>query len=282
MHGYYLGGPGWAVKSWVGRLFPPGTKPADFLARYAEVFNAVEGNTTFYALPTPEMVARWNEQTPATFRFCFKFPRTITHDKLLVDTGEVATFLDRIAPLSDKLGPLFVQLPPRFSPDALGRLGAFLDALPRAYRYAVELRHELFFAAGEEEAEAAALLSDRGVDLVIMDARGLHASPNVDHADVRQRKPKLPVVMRATGKHPFVRCVPHDDFAANVQFVKPWVAQVARWIADGLQPYFFMHAPDDTFAPENAYAFHAMLREVAPVGDLPPWPGTPRQLGLFS
>lgn len=45
--------------------------------------------------------------------------------------------------------------------------------------------------------------------------------------------------------------------------------------------YFFMHAPDDTFAPENAYAFHAMLRAHADVGELPPWPGTPRQLGLF-
>ena len=48
------------------------------------------------------------------------------------------------------------------------------------------------------------------------------------------------------------------------------------------EPYFFMHAPDDTFAPENAYAFHAMLKDQADVGDLPPWPSTPRQMGLFG
>jgi len=282
LRGYYLGGPGWAVKSWIGRLFPPGTKPSDFLARYAEVFNAVEGNTTFYALPTPEAVARWNEQTPAAFRFCFKFPRTITHDKLLVDVAaEVATFVDRIAPLGDKLGPLFIQLPPKFGPQQTGRLRAFLDSLPRDLRYAVELRHELFFAPGPERAEVEALLRERGIDIVIMDARGLHASPNADYSDVRQRKPRLPVAMHATARNPFVRCVPHEDFAANTRFIEPWVAQLTRWIGDGLEPYFFMHAPDDTFAPENAYAFHAMLRRVAPVGELPPWPGTPRQLGLF-
>jgi len=42
-----------------------------------------------------------------------------------------------------------------------------------------------------------------------------------------------------------------------------------------------MHAPDDTFAPENAYAFHTMLRTEADVGELPAWPGAPKQLGLF-
>ena len=114
-----------------------------------------------------------------------------------------------------------------------------------------------------------------------MDARGLHSGNSLAQADVRARKPKLPVIMRATASHPFVRCVPHEDFAANTQFVEPWARQLATWIAAGKQPYFFMHAPDDTFAPENAYAFHAMLRAQADVGELPGWPGAPRQLGLF-
>src|SRR2546430_1823836 len=52
IRGYYLGCPGWGVKSWVGRLFPTSTRPTEFLERYARVFNTVEGNTTFYALPT--------------------------------------------------------------------------------------------------------------------------------------------------------------------------------------------------------------------------------------
>jgi uncharacterized protein YecE (DUF72 family) len=274
IRGYYLGCPGWGTKTWVGRLFPPGTKHTDFLARYAEVFNTVEGNTTFYALPTPDSVARWNEQTPSTFRFCFKFPRTISHDKLLVDCSlELAEFLDRIFPLGDKLGVLMLQLPPRFGPDQLPRLRAFLDALPAGFHYAVELRHEALLGN-----DAFAVLAERGVDLVMMDARGLHAGNTLD---VQQRKPNLRVVIHATAARPIVRCVPHEVFDAGKHFVAPWAPQLAAWIAEDKQPYFFMHAPDDTFAPENAYAFHAMLRAHADVGELPPWPGTPRQLGLF-
>jgi uncharacterized protein YecE (DUF72 family) len=282
IRGYYLGCPGWGVKTWVGRLFPAGTRSSDFLARYAEVFNSVEGNTTFYALPTADVVARWNEQTPAHFRFCFKFPRAVTHDKLLVDcAAEVTEFLDRVTPLGDKLGTLMLQLPPRFDPTMLERLRGFFVALPGSFRYAVELRHDLFFAGGPEEDAAVDLLRERGIDLVMMDARGLHAGNGLEQADVRARKPKLPVVMRATASRPIVRCVPHESFATGRHFVEPWAPQLARWIADGKQPFFFMHAPDDTFAPENAYAFHAMLRAHADVGELPRWPAEPRQLGLF-
>ena len=286
IRGYYLGCPGWGTKTWVGRLFPPGTRNTDFLTRYAEVFNTVEGNTTFYALPTPDNVARWNDQTPSHFRFCFKFPRTITHDKLLLDAAhETAEFLERIAPLAPKLGSLFLQLPPRFGPEHLPQLRQFLVGLPRHHTYAVELRHDLFFAGGPEEDDAVALLRELAVDLVMMDARGLHSGNTLAVADVRARKPKLPVVMRATAQHPLIRCVPHETFDASRHLVAPWAAQLATWIAHGKQPYFFMHAPDDTFAPENAYAFHEMLRShVVPpidVGELPPWPGSPRQLGLF-
>jgi uncharacterized protein YecE (DUF72 family) len=282
LRGYYLGCPGWGMKSWIGRLFPAGTKQHDFLPRYAEVFNTVEGNTTFYALPTPDVVERWRDSVPDSFRFCFKFPRTITHDKLLVDcASEVAEFIDRIAPLEHKLGTLMLQLPPRFGPGELPRLATLLDALPTGYHYAVELRHDLFFAGGPEEDDAVALMRERAIDLVMMDARGLHSGNSLAQTDVRARKPKLPVVMRATASRPIVRCVPHESFEAGRHLVEPWAAQLAKWIADGKTPYFFMHAPDDTFAPENAYAFHAMLRAHADVGELPPWPGVQRQLDMF-
>ncbi len=282
IRGYYLGCPGWGLPSWVGRLFPAGTRPAHFLARYAEVFNTVEGNTTFYALPTADAVARWRDQVPAEFRFCFKFPRAITHDRLLGDcAADVATFLDRVAPLGEQLGTLFLQLPPRFGPDQLPRLRAFLAALPSGFRYAVELRDEAFFQPGPAEDDAVALLRERGVDLVVMDTRGVHASKSLAFADVRGRKPALPVVMRATADRPLIRFVPHETFDENRPLLEPWAQKLAAWIAQGKRPYFFMHAPDDTFAPENAYAFHAMLRAHADVGELPPWPGTPRQLSLL-
>ena len=282
IRGYYLGCPGWGLASWVGRLFPAGTRPTDFLARYAEVFNTVEGNTSFYALPPADTVARWRDQVGPEFRFCFKFPRAITHDRLLRDcAADVATFLDRVAPLGDKLGTLFLQLPPRFGAGQLPLLRDFLGVLPAGFHYAVELRDEAFFRPGPTEDEALSLLRERGVDLVVMDTRGIHASKSLAFADIRGRKPALPVVMRATAARPLVRFVPHETFDENRPLLEPWCRRLAAWIAEGKRPYFFMHAPDDTFAPENAYALHAMLRAHADVGELPPWPGAPRQLALF-
>src|SRR5215510_12336751 len=186
IRGYYLGCPGWGVKTWVGRLFPSSTRPTEFLERYARVFNTVEGNTTFYALPERDVVERWRDQVPDDFRFCFKFPREITHDKLLIDgAAEVATFLDRIAPLGDKLGTLFLQLPPRFDGTQLPRLRAFLAALPGGFDYAVELRHEAFFREGRDQTEMLDLLRDRRIDLVTMDTRGIHSGHSLALAEVR-------------------------------------------------------------------------------------------------
>lgn len=279
IRGYYLGCPGWATKTWVGRLFPTATRPTEFLERYARVFNTVEGNTTFYALPTHDVVKRWDADTPPHFRFCFKFPKIITHDKQLVDAGDdVAIFLDRIAPLGDKLGTLFLQLPPQFGAAQLPRLAAFLDRLPRGHRYGVELRHPELFV---EDHDVYALLRERGVDLVTMDTRGLHRGHSLELADVRARKPRLPVIPRATHDRPLIRCVPHEDFDSCADLVEPWAVQLAAWIRDGLTPYFFMHSPDDTFAPENAYKFHARLRGHLDVGELPAWPGGVRQLSLL-
>ncbi len=101
---YYIGAPLWALKEWKGRFFTKSAKPADFLRQYAQFFNAVEGNTTFYSVPSEEMVSRWLESTPDTFRFSFKFPRTISHyHKLQHCDAEVAEFLKRLEPLGERL-----------------------------------------------------------------------------------------------------------------------------------------------------------------------------------
>src|SRR5260370_38511514 len=75
----YIGCPMWGYKEWVGEFFPPHTPQSDFLRLYSRKLTTVEGNTTFYAIPAAETVARWRAQTPQTFRFCFKIPRGISH-----------------------------------------------------------------------------------------------------------------------------------------------------------------------------------------------------------
>ena len=92
---YHIGLTQWGFRGWVGNFFSEDAKPDHFLNEYASVFNAVEGNTTFYRAPTPEIIQKWGDQVPSDFKFCFKFPKDITHNKQLKNvTEEVLSFLD--------------------------------------------------------------------------------------------------------------------------------------------------------------------------------------------
>jgi len=74
---YHLGLPLWGERAWTGSLYSEDARPGDYLEQYARVFNAVEGNSTFYSPPSPSSVDQWREQTPESFRFCFKMPRAL-------------------------------------------------------------------------------------------------------------------------------------------------------------------------------------------------------------
>lgn len=135
-----VGTSGWSYDHWVGLVYPEGANPRDWLAHYATRLGTVEINASFYHLPKPEMLEGWAAHTPAGFRFAVKAWRRITHYRRLADCGEPLTvFLERVAALGPKLGPVLFQLPPRFGLD-LDRLNAFLELLPRDKRFAFEFR----------------------------------------------------------------------------------------------------------------------------------------------
>lgn len=166
-HEVRIGCSGWNYPHWRNDVFyPPRLPPAAWLGYYAQRFDTVELNTTFYRLPRREAVARWVEATPPEFTFAVKVSRYITHVQRLQDAGRhLEVLLDRIGPLSEsgKLGPLLWQLPPTFIRDD-GRLASALDDLPRGLRHAFEFRHESWFAAAVME-----LLRAHGAALVIAD-----------------------------------------------------------------------------------------------------------------
>jgi uncharacterized protein YecE (DUF72 family) len=141
-----VGCSGWNYADWKDLVYE--RAPARlWLERYAELFDTVEVNATFYRLPLKTSVARWVEQTPAGFVFAVKMSRYITHIKRLTDLGRgLERFYERIEPLvgSPKLGPVLWQLPANFHRDA-DRLAATLDALPPG-RHAFEFRHASWFA----------------------------------------------------------------------------------------------------------------------------------------
>src|SRR5215471_10433600 len=110
MSNLFIGTSSFSAKGWVGSFYPRGTRSKEFLAYYASRFKTVELDTTYYAIPGAETVQGWKERTPADFLFCAKVPRIITHEKLLVDCErELREFLNSMAILGDKLGPLVLQ-----------------------------------------------------------------------------------------------------------------------------------------------------------------------------
>ena len=160
-----VGCSGWNYDSWRGGLYPEGLGEARWLRRYAEVFDTVEVNSTFYRLASRDAVARWVEDTPDDFLFAAKASRYLTHVRRLRDVEEgIRRYYERIEPLvrSSKLGPIVWQLPPNFQRDD-DALAAILDLLPGG-RHCFEFRHESWFSS-----EVYAALGDHGAALVIAD-----------------------------------------------------------------------------------------------------------------
>ena len=160
-----IGCSGWNYAHWRRPVY--GGAPASrWLALYAERFDTVEVNATFYRLPSRSVVAGWVAGTPDDFCFAVKASRYLTHLKRLRDLGPgLDRFLERIEPLvqSPKLGPILWQLPPNFHRDD-ERLAEALARLPQL-DHAIEFRHASWFAD-----DVYALLREHGVALVIGDA----------------------------------------------------------------------------------------------------------------
>src|SRR5438067_8340385 len=139
--GILIGTQGWNYAAWVGPLYPPGTRPSEFLPTYARAFRAVEVDSTFYAVPDARAVRAWAERTPPEFTFALKMPKEVTHERRLRDADDVVRdFLDRARELAPKLGPILLQMGPDFGPDELPSIEKFLPILPGELRFAIELR----------------------------------------------------------------------------------------------------------------------------------------------
>ena len=272
-----LGCPLWAEPAWRGALYRSDADADQRLQQYAQVFGAVEGNTTFYALPSAATVARWAELLPDTFHFCAKLPREVSHaERLDPQSPDLLRFFQRMAPLEQRLGPVWLQLPARFGPDALGELLGFLDTLPTEWQYAVEVRHAGFFLKDEAERQLNRQLHERGIERLIFDSRAVFASDSDDPAtlEAKARKPRLPVHALALGQQPAVRFVGGMDNQVNLGFLQPWLDKCVRWLAEGRKPMLFMHTPDNRLAPELARLFLQQLDERVPgLEPMPVWPG---------
>jgi uncharacterized protein YecE (DUF72 family) len=166
---FRIGTSGFQYDHWRRRFYPEELPKREWLAHYARVFDSVELNNTFYRLPEASVFEAWRERAPSGFLFALKLSRYATHMKRLLEPDRtIGLFVERARKLGKHLGPILVQLPPRFTPD-VARLRDFLAATPRELRWAVEFRDARWLTESVFDA-----LRDHGAALCIPDLLSDH------------------------------------------------------------------------------------------------------------
>jgi len=235
-----IGTSGWSYRHWRGPFYPSAmAKGGEQLDFYAERFDTVEVNGTFYRLIEVETLRRWRAQTPPGFVFACKGSRFLTHMKRLKDTGQgLARYFERVEALEGKLGPIVFQLPARFKPDR-ERLAAFLEALPAGQRYAFEFRDPAWF-----EPPILEMLAAHDAALCLYEFAGQEAPLEVTAGFVYIR-------LHGPGG-PYQGS--YDDAA-----LATWARRIRAWTRKGLDVYCYFDNDDSAFAPRNALSLKELV-----------------------
>lgn len=187
--------------------------------------------------------------------------------------------------LGSRLGIIFAQLPPSYSPAYLEDLKLFLQALPPDVEYAVEVRHLSWFKAPFSH-QLNQCLKTLGVRKVLLDTRPIYNVTDDLPIDIdsKRRKPQLALQMTTTTNFSLIRFISHPRFEENQFYLNQWVTRIKQWLHQNKTIYFFVHCPQEVYLPQTAYRFYQQLRQEDL--DLPilPWEtvtATPQQLRLF-
>lgn len=169
----YAGTSGFSYPNWKGHFYPPGLSGSKMLAYYAERLNGVELNGSFYHTPPEATLLKWSAETPPAFRFCMKANRGLTYSAEGFDRVGLARILgERVAPLGERLGPIFLQFPPVRQKNVV-LLDSLLSALARAA--AVEFRHDSWF-----DDDTYRVLREHNAALVVTDEEKWPRAPRVE------------------------------------------------------------------------------------------------------
>jgi uncharacterized protein YecE (DUF72 family) len=239
-----VGCSGWVYASWRHGIYK-GVPQARWLERYAEIFDTVEVNATFYRLIKRKTVAGWVERTPPNFLFAVKGSRYLTHIRRLQGIEEgVARFWEPLEPLRErgKLGPVLWQLPGNFQRDD-AVLAAALELLPPA-RHCIEFRHASWFTPAVMR-----LLEEHGASLVI---------PH----DGRRPLPEAQPV----GEVAYLR-LHHGARGRNGNYspseLDHWRRRIAAWRARR-EVFAYLNNDWEEFAPPNAISLRQGLSAAQP------------------
>jgi uncharacterized protein YecE (DUF72 family) len=243
----WIGTSGWNYKHWRELIYAKGLSQRRWLEFFAQHFDTVEVNTSFYRIPTRETVEQWHQGTPAGFRFALKVWRGITHYRKLRNAGDLTTrFVDVVELLpSNRRGPLLIQLPPNQGKD-VDKLCAYVEEFrslaQTRWDIAVEFRNAAWLAP-----DVYAMLDRLGVALCIHDMRGKGETDTPNDASF------VYVRRHGTAEGPYAG-------SYSPEAIERDAARIRTWVANGKSVYVYYNNDIGGHAFWNARDLAAAVR----------------------
>lgn len=254
----YLGCAKWGRKEWIGKIYPKGTKEANFLDEYVKHYNSIELNATHYQVYGPETIRKWGEKAKGQpgFQFCPKVSQAISHYSQLTNAGQLTTaFLEGVLAFGPQLGPIFLQVSDRFSPKRKDALFEYLATLPKDLQFFLEVRHPEWYSNEAVRLELLRTLQQLKVGFIITDTAGRR-----DCAHMELTVPKA-----------FIRFVGNSLHPTDYTRIDDWVNRIHYWLEKGLKElYFFMHMHDEAYSPELSVYLADKIKAVCGVDVMRP------------
>jgi uncharacterized protein YecE (DUF72 family) len=233
----YLGCAKWGRKEWIGKIYPKGTKDAQFLDHYLQHYNSIELNATHYKIYNSAEISKWAAKAKGRdFKFCPKITDSISHYSGFNNTDHLtAAFLEGVLSFGENLGPIFLQVSEKYSPNQRDKLYKYLQSLPADLQFFLEVRHPDWFADKVINKELFDTLRSLNIGAVITDTAGRR-----DCAHMELTVPKT-----------FIRYVGNSLHPTDYTRTDEWIKRMKYWLDNGLQElYFFMHMHNEAFSPE--------------------------------
>jgi uncharacterized protein YecE (DUF72 family) len=232
----FIGCAKWGRKEWIGKIYPKGTKEANFLDEYVKHYNSIELNATHYKLYKPADLQKWIDKVKdKDFKFSPKVYQGISHFGSFKDKQFLTdTFLESIVSLGKHLGPIFLQVSDKFGPKRKDELFEYLGSLPKDVQFFLEVRHPDWFIKPTSE-ELFQKLKQLKIGAVITDTAGRR-----DCCHMHLTIPKT-----------FIRFVGNSLHKTDFPRIDAWVERMKYWLDNGIQEInFFMHMHDEATSPE--------------------------------
>jgi uncharacterized protein YecE (DUF72 family) len=224
-----VGTSGFSYKEWKGLFYPEDLPDKQMLSFYSSRFPAVEIDSTFYRMPSPQTLESWRDSTPQHFRFVIKASQQITHRQRLKVPSDALNYLMSLLPLlGERLALVAFQLPPFFRCD-VPKLQAFLEILPANIACSFEFRHASWFSPDVYE-----LLRRHRSILCIHDSD----------------EGCTPLELTAGAVYVRLRRERYTDKERE-----EWRVRWRNWAESGIEVYAFIKHKDNPDAPRIAQAF---------------------------